>query len=188
MSRSGMLAAFLATVALAACGGSDGVRTDEIDGVDDVDEVDEVEEIGWTLTILSPRDGGLAPDETAVVVEVGGEGVDRQKERTFEIGVFVDGALAARSDGIEIPVELAPGSRVIAVEGIDAQGEILPNVVGDQVEVRVLDLEQPNLDQLGIPSRLRDEAFNKDEALPVGNQQNPRDRRQPGDEFERRLP
>lgn len=155
MFRSGKLAAVLgATVVLAACGGSDGVRADEL------------VEPRWTLTILSPAHGGLVLPETVVEVGISGDGEALDEERGFDFGVFVDGELVTQSAEPEIVVDLEPGDRIIAVEGVDANGEILEEVLGDEVQVRVGDAFQPDLDRLGVPPRLPTDDFDRSE-LPI---------------------
>lgn len=119
------IVALCAGAALFGCGDSEETRSDAIGGAD------------WTLTITSPQHGSLQRGRAMVRVAVTGPAVARGESPDFEIGYFVDGQLKTRSHDPEVMLAMPEGSYALRVDGIDAGGKVLPNVVGDEVMIEM---------------------------------------------------
>lgn len=139
MARLGsVLFAFGAMAALAACGGSDdGQSVRRIDGRN------------WTLTITAPGHGEQVSTRPEIQVAITGDAAAKGASPDFDMGFFVDDVLVERSTETTVTLEVPVGPRVLRVEGIGPDGEILPEVDGDEIRFDARDLvdrdEVPNL-------------------------------------------
>lgn len=130
-----------AVVALAACGGDDGSSSDGLGRTE------------WTLTIVSPEPGGKVSTPATVRVAITGPAAVRGESPDFDIGYFVGDDLRQQTRSTEVQLELAKGSHLLRVAGVDAQGRILANVAGDEMllEVDAPILQRPEDDRPGLP-------------------------------------
>jgi hypothetical protein len=138
------LLGFCAAAALVGCGGSDSTRSDPLDGAD------------WTLTIVSPSHGDEVSTLAEVEVAISGDAVARGDNPSFDIGFFVDGELVHQTSDTTAMIALPIGSHALGVEGVDRDGGVLEDVLGDEILLDIRnpfgrDLVIPNVPELQMP-------------------------------------
>ncbi len=127
-----------AGLALTGCGGSDTSRSDSLGDAD------------WMLTITSPAHGSTQKGRAMVRVAVAGEAAARGEAPDFDIGYFVNDRLEKRTRDTSTQLLLPKGSYALRVEGVDANGQVLERVVGDEVMLEIGELLQ--MDPVEIPA------------------------------------
>ena len=125
MRKLAAILAFCASAALVGCGDSEGKRSDSVG------------EAAWTLTITSPKHGSLQRGRALVQVAITGSGSAQGESPDFDIGYFVDGELMKRSRSTEVQLAMPQGGYVLRVDGIDAEGNVMERVVGDEVSIEI---------------------------------------------------
>lgn len=96
----------------------------------------------WTLTILSPDHGSTVDSRVDVEVAITGPAPASGATRDFDLALFLDGELIARSADSELELELPAGDWLLRVDALDAEGNPREDVLGDEILVRVRGAEE----------------------------------------------
>ncbi|WP_373049550.1 hypothetical protein [Vulgatibacter sp.] len=136
------IVAFFAAVAFAGCGGNDESRTATLGGAD------------WTLTITSPSHGEMVAPRTTVDVAITGRAAVQGETPAFDLGFFVGDQLIEQSRDTSVTLDLPAGGNILRVNGVDENGEILENVLGDEILLNVGTELEPSV-TIDIPEDLR---------------------------------